>query len=82
MATLCIGAACLPICRCPLVKACCTHCLQVRVVASTPASSSGSSVSVVVSEGFEALLPMAGLFDMAKELARLSKQKAKVGGNR
>lgn len=38
----------------------------------------GGSVSVVVSEGLQLLLPLAGLFDVAKELQRLEKQKAKV----
>jgi hypothetical protein len=36
-------------------------------------------VSVVVNEGLQLLLPLAGLFDVDKELARLTKQKAKVG---
>ncbi|GBF93255.1 valyl-tRNA synthetase [Raphidocelis subcapitata] len=35
-------------------------------------------VSLVVREGLQVLLPMAGLFDAAKELARLEKQRAKV----
>jgi hypothetical protein len=35
-------------------------------------------VSVVVNEGLQLLLPLAGLFDVDKELARLTKQKAKV----
>jgi valyl-tRNA synthetase len=36
-------------------------------------------VSVVVSEGLQLLLPLAGLFDVEKELKRLDKQKQKVG---
>lgn len=36
-------------------------------------------MSVVVNEGLQLLLPLAGLFDVDKELARLTKQKAKVG---
>jgi valyl-tRNA synthetase len=40
--------------------------------------SPGGCVSVVVGEGLQLLLPLAGLFDVDKELARLSKQKAKV----
>lgn len=56
-----------------------------RVVASVEeaaaAGVSGSgSVGVVVGEGLQVLLPMAGLFDVAKEMARLNKQKQKVGG--
>jgi valyl-tRNA synthetase len=35
-------------------------------------------VSVVVNEGLQLLLPLAGLFDVEKELARLAKQKSKV----
>ena len=49
--------------------------------ASSSSSSNGSSapsVSVVVREGVQVLLPMAGLFDVDKELARLNKQKQKV----
>lgn len=41
----------------------------------------GGSVSVVVSEGLQLLLPLAGLFDVDKELKRLDKQKAKVGAD-
>jgi hypothetical protein len=33
---------------------------------------------VVVSEGLQLLLPLAGLFDVDKELKRLDKQKQKV----
>jgi valyl-tRNA synthetase len=63
--------------------------LQVRVVGSVEEASSSSSssngsnapsVSVVVREGVQVLLPMAGLFDVDKELARLNKQKQKVSG--
>ena len=37
-----------------------------------------ASVPLVVREGLAAALPMAGLFDVAKERARLEKQKAKA----
>lgn len=40
----------------------------------------GGSVSIVVNEGLQLLLPLAGLFDVEKELARLAKQKTKVSG--
>jgi hypothetical protein len=56
---------------------------QVSVVGSAAEASAsapaGGSVSVVVNEGLQLLLPLAGLFDVDKELARLTKQKAKVG---
>lgn len=55
---------------------------QVSVVGSAAEASAaappGGSVSVVVNEGLQLLLPLAGLFDVEKELARLTKQKAKV----
>lgn len=34
---------------------------------------------MVVSEGLQLLLPLAGLFDVEKELQRLDRQKQKVG---
>jgi hypothetical protein len=46
---------------------------------SSSSSAAAPSISVVVREGVQVLLPMAGLFDVAKELARLDKQKQKVG---
>ncbi|GIL54909.1 hypothetical protein Vafri_10611 [Volvox africanus] len=55
----------------------------VRLVASVAeaeaaGAAGSSSVSLVVGEGVQVLLPLVGLFDVAKELARLSKQKAKL----
>lgn len=56
--------------------------LQVCIVSSAAEASAaappGGSVSVVVSEGLQLLLPLAGLFDVEKELKRLDKQKQKV----
>ncbi len=46
-----------------------------EAAASAPPS---ASVSLVVKEGLQVILPMAGLFDVAKETARLEKQKQKV----
>jgi len=58
------------------------HLLQTCVVASAAeaneAAPAGGSVSIVVNEGLQLLLPLAGLFDVEKELARLAKQKLKV----
>lgn len=55
---------------------------KVSVVGSaeeaSAAAPAGGCVSVVVNEGLQLLLPLAGLFDVDKELARLTKQKAKV----
>jgi hypothetical protein len=55
---------------------------QVSIVSSAAEASAaappGGSVSVVVSEGLQLLLPLAGLFDVDKELKRLDKQKQKV----
>lgn len=45
---------------------------------ASAAAPPGGSVSVVVSEGLQLLLPLAGLFDVEKELKRLDKQKQKV----
>lgn len=42
------------------------------------AAAPGASIGVVVGDGLQVLLPMAGLFDVAKEMARLGKQKQKV----
>jgi valyl-tRNA synthetase len=57
--------------------------LQVSIVSTAAEASAaappGGSVSVVVSEGLQLLLPLAGLFDVDKELKRLDKQKQKVG---
>jgi len=52
----------------------------VSVVTEAPAAAAGAgqSVSLVVKEGVQVLLPMAGLFDVAKELARLNKQRGKL----
>jgi hypothetical protein len=59
-----------------------TRTQQVSLVASAAeaaaAAPPGGSVSVVVSEGLQLLLPLAGLFDVDKELKRLEKQKTKV----
>ena len=41
-------------------------------------SSSGGTVTAVVRDGLQVALPMAGLFDAAKELARLDKQRVKA----
>jgi valyl-tRNA synthetase len=48
---------------------------------ASAAAPPGGSVSVVVSEGLQLLLPLAGLFDVEKELKRLDKQKQKVGAS-
>ncbi|KAF5828074.1 tRNA synthetases class I-domain-containing protein [Dunaliella salina] len=48
---------------------------------STPAQGSGGAqpnVSLVVKDGIQVLLPMAGLFDAEKELGRLNKQRTKL----
>ncbi|GAQ82275.1 valyl-tRNA synthetase [Klebsormidium nitens] len=45
-----------------------------------PAGDSGEFVQLVISEGLEAFLPMAGLVDMEKELERLKKQAAQLEG--
>ncbi|GAX77411.1 hypothetical protein CEUSTIGMA_g4857.t1 [Chlamydomonas eustigma] len=50
---------------------------QVSLVDCAPPASSGS-ISLVVQEGVQVVLPMAGLFDVDKELARLAKQRAKI----
>eukprot|EP00198_Chlamydomonas_reinhardtii_P003262 XP_001692598.1 predicted protein [Chlamydomonas reinhardtii] len=57
--------------------------VAVRLVGSAAeagldAAAAGSAVSLVVKDGVQVLLPLAGLFDVAKELARLGKQKAKL----
>jgi len=56
--------------------------LQVSLVSSaaeaSAAAPAGGSVSVVVNEDLQLLLPLAGLFDVEKELKRLDKQKQKV----
>lgn len=49
-----------------------------QVTAQQPASGAQGCIELVVSEGVEVLLPLAGLFDAAKELARLTKQEAKL----
>jgi valyl-tRNA synthetase len=46
--------------------------------AASSSSSSSSTVTAVVRDGLQAALPMAGLFDAAKELARLDKQRLKA----
>lgn len=46
--------------------------------AATEGGKKGGNAEVVVSEGLEALIPLAGLFDAAKELGRLEKQKGKL----
>lgn len=46
--------------------------------AAAPLAPPAGSVSLVVRDGLSVQLPMAGLFDVAKETARLEKQKAKV----
>lgn len=64
----------------------CLTALQVFIVSSAAEASAaappGGSVSVVVSEGLQLLLPLAGLFDVEKELKRLDKQKQKVRSRR
>jgi valyl-tRNA synthetase len=45
---------------------------------SSSSASDAASVVAVVADGLEAVLPMAGLFDVAKEAARLEKQRAKA----
>ena len=45
---------------------------------SDSSSSSSGTVTAVVRDGLQAALPMAGLFDAAKELARLDKQRVKA----
>ncbi|GLC34463.1 hypothetical protein PLESTB_000726300 [Pleodorina starrii] len=52
----------------------------VRVVGSAAEAeaASSSAVNLVVAEGVQVVLPLAGLFDVGKELARLSKQKTKL----
>ncbi|CAL5223969.1 g6577 [Coccomyxa viridis] len=52
---------------------------QVSVSSSMDASSSsGESIALVVRDGLEVRLPMAGLFDVDKEVARLNKQREKL----
>uniref|UniRef100_A0A7S3R9D9 valine--tRNA ligase n=1 Tax=Dunaliella tertiolecta TaxID=3047 RepID=A0A7S3R9D9_DUNTE len=58
---------------------------QLRLLPAVPeaASAQGSgealpNVSLVVKDGVQVLLPMAGLFDAEKELARLNKQRTKL----
>ncbi|KAK9917842.1 hypothetical protein WJX75_008794 [Coccomyxa subellipsoidea] len=52
---------------------------QVTVTEPLAEAPSGSgTIVLVVREGLEVLLPMAGLFDVAKEVARLNKQKEKL----
>ena len=46
--------------------------------ASASSSSTSGTITAVVRDGLQAALPMAGLFDAAKELARLDKQRAKA----
>lgn len=66
--------------KCPWCLLC--GILQVSLVSSAAEASAtappGGSVSVVVNEGLQLLLPLAGLFDVEKELKRLDKQKQKV----
>lgn len=45
---------------------------------SSAAASSGSQIELVVKEGLEVIVPLAGLFDAAKEIDRLQKQAAKL----
>ena len=45
---------------------------------SASSSASSSTVTAVVRDGLQVALPMAGLFDAVKELARLDKQRAKA----
>ncbi|CAL8463583.1 g3117 [Coccomyxa elongata] len=54
---------------------------RAQVTISEPlaeAPSSSGTIVLVVAEGLEVLLPMAGLFDVAKEVARLNKQREKA----
>lgn len=53
-------------------------CIVSSAAEASAAAPPGGSVSVVVSEGLQLLLPLAGLFDVEKELKRLDKQKQKV----
>ncbi|KAG1680013.1 hypothetical protein FOA52_007077 [Chlamydomonas sp. UWO 241] len=52
--------------------------VTVLAEAPTEGGSGASSVSLVVQDGVFVVLPMAGLFDVEKEVARLSKQRAKI----
>lgn len=51
---------------------------SLSAVAEPPATGAEGCVELVVSEEIEVLLPLAGLFDAAKERARLAKQEAKL----
>jgi len=54
---------------------------KVEVLEGRPEGDSGGAVELVVRDGLEVLLPMAGLFDAKKELARLQKQESKLEKN-
>ena len=50
-----------------------------QIVASASAVDAGEgAVELVVQDGVQVVLPLKGLFDAAKELARLEKQRGKV----
>eukprot|EP00955_Chlamydomonas_euryale_P095869 364965-Chlamydomonas_euryale.AAC.21 len=50
----------------------------VSVVPAAPDSGAANQVSLVVQDGLVVLLPMAGLFDVDKEVKRLDKQRQKI----
>ena len=52
--------------------------LSLSSVSQSGLVASSSIVSLVVEDGVQVQLPMAGLFDVEKEMARLNKQKAKI----
>eukprot|EP00798_Chlamydomonas_sp_ICE-L_P028850 gene28850-32038_t len=56
---------------------------QLRVVESVAdlpadATDPSTTINIVVDEGCQVLVPLAGLFDVKKELARLGKQRTKI----
>jgi valyl-tRNA synthetase len=59
------------------VKQFASICLQV-VSSATQADGGEGAVELVVQEGVQAVLPLKGLFDAAKEVARLQKQRGKL----
>ncbi|EIE27636.1 valyl-tRNA synthetase [Coccomyxa subellipsoidea C-169] len=54
----------------------CPHVMVSEPLAEAPSGS--GTIVLVVGEGLEVLLPMAGLFDVTKEVARLNKQREKL----
>lgn len=51
---------------------------SLSITSPPPSSGADGCVELVVSEVVEVLLPLAGLFDAAKERARLAKQEGKL----